>query len=544
MPIRPSRPIASAVRTALPATLGTLLFTGLLGPAPASAAPPALVYCSDASPEGFDPGLWDAASTNNVNRQIFQGLVAFRRGGTELVPALAERWTVSPDARVFTFHLRPGVRFHTTPWFRPTRTLEADDVLFTFGRFLDRQHPFNRAFPAVFVYPQNIGLAQSVQSLEKLDARTVRFTLREPNVGFPSVLAMAFAGIHSAEYGQQLLRQGRAADLNAQPVGTGPYRFVAYRKDEAVRLAANSDYWGTPQKTERLVFAIAPDPSVRVQKLIAHECHVAAPVRDADLPRLRSRPDLRIASTPALNVSYLSFNLKRPPLDRREVREALDIAVDRAALMRALFPRGDAVAAVNPFPPMVPGWHRGLRNEHDPARAKRLLAQAGLPQGFELTLFALPVSRPSNPNGALVAQMVQQDWARIGVKATIRSSEWGEYLQRASRGEHDIYMSGWTGETGDADDFLTPTLTCPASAGGVKFCDPEFDRLVAQARGTVDPARRNALLEQAQEIFKRERPWITLAHSSIHVPMTGDVRGFVMRPNGGMDFENVWREPR
>jgi ABC-type transport system substrate-binding protein len=500
-----------------------------------------LVYCADASPEGFDPGLWDSASTNNVNNQMFQGLVAFRRGGTEIVPQLAERWTVSPDARVFTFFLRKGVKFHKTPWFTPTRELNADDVLFTFGRFIHPEDPYNKAFPAQFVYPQNLGLQQAIEKLEKLDPMTVRFTLKAPNVTFLTYFAMAFAGILPAEYGAQLLKQGKANAINSLPVGTGPYRFASYRKDDSVRMEAHPDYWGDKQKTERLVFAITRDATVRVQKLLARECQVAASVRDVDLPSLEARPDVTIAKTQALNISYLSFNMKRKPTSIREVREALDIAIDRDAIFKALFPRGDAMQAVNPFPPMVPGYNKTLKNEHDPERARQLLAKAGYPKGFEISLWALPVVRPTNPNGQLMAQMIQQDWARIGVKATIRTYEWGEYLKRAAQGEHDVYMSGWTGDSGDPDDFLSPNLTCASSNGGVKFCNAEFDKLVAEGRATPDPARRAKLYEQAQVLLKRERPWITMAHSTIYIPMLKEVQGFVMQPNGGVEFENVWR---
>jgi ABC-type transport system substrate-binding protein len=500
-----------------------------------------LVYCADASPEGFDPGLWDSASTNNVNNQLFQGLLAFKRGGTDLVPSLAERWEVSPDAKVFTFQLRRGVKFHKTPWFTPTRDFNADDVLFTFGRFTNPEHPFNKAFPAQFIYPQNLGLAQQIEKVEKLDPMRVRITLRQPNVTFLTYLAMAFAGIQPAEYGDKLLKEGKANAINSFPVGTGPYRFVSYRKDDAVRMEANPDHWGGVQKTDKLIFAITRDPTVRVQKLVARECHVTSPVRDVDLPQLESRPDIRVMKTQALNISYLSFNMKRKPTSVREVREALDIAVDRHAIFKAMFPRGDAMQAVNPFPPVVPGYNKALKNEFDPQRAKQLLAKAGYPNGFEITLWALPVVRPTNPNGALMAQMIQQDWARIGVKATIHTYEWGEYLKRSKQGEHDVYMSGWTGDTGDADDFLTPNLTCAASSDGVKFCNAEFDKLVTEARGTTDVAKRLKLYEQAQVVFKRERPWITMAHSTIYIPMLKDVQGFMMLPNGGVDFENVYR---
>lgn len=508
-----------------------------------AAVPKPLVYCTDASPEGFDPGLWDSASTNNVNNQIFQGLVRFERGGTALQPALATHWTISPDAREFTFHLRPGVKFQTRPWFTPTRTLNADDVLFTFGRFLDREHPFNQAFPANFIYPQNLGLAKAIARLEKLDEMTVRFTLHQPNVTFLTYFAMAFAGIQPAEYGAQLLRQGQASQINRLPVGTGPYAFRRYAKDDVVRMDANPDYWGGPQRTRKLIFTISREAPVRVQKLLAGECQITSPLRDIDVAALDRHPDrIRLMKIQALNISYLSFNLRKAPTDNRLVREALDIAVDRDAIFRALFPRGDAMQAVNPFPPAIPGYNRAIRNEYDPERAKQLLRQAGYPDGLDIDLWALPVTRPTNPNGQLMAQLIQQDWTRIGVRTRIRTFEWGEYLKRANAGEHQVYMSGWAGESGDADDFLTPNLSCATNKNGVKFCNAEFEKLIDAARASPDPARRNALYEQAQVLFKRERPWITMAHSTVYIPTSPDVRGFKMQPNGGVVFENVYRE--
>jgi peptide/nickel transport system substrate-binding protein/dipeptide transport system substrate-binding protein len=508
--------------------------------APALAKP--LVYCADASPEGFDPGLWDSASTSNVTSQIFQGLVGFQRGGTRLEPELASEWSVAPDARSFTFKLRRGVRFHSTPYFRPTREFSADDVLFTFGRFIDPKHPFNLAFPANFVYPQSIGLGAMIEGIDKLDAHTVRFRLAKPNITFLNQLAGAFAGIHSAEYGAQLLAQGRASAINNQPIGSGPWRFKSYKKDDVLRLLPHEHFWGAPQKAPALIYVISREPNVRVQKLARGECHVAAPIRDVDVGSLAGHPKVRIEKTQALNISYLAFNFKKPLLQKREVREALDIAIDRNALFKVLFPRGDAVQAASAFPPQVPGHDRGLRNEYDPARAKALLAAAGHADGFEIELWALPIARPTNPNGQLMAQMIQQDWARIGVRARIRSYEWGEYLKRANAGEHDVYMSGWTSDVADADDFLAPNLTCAASRGGIKFCNAEFDALVEAARGEVDPAKRLAMYVKAQAIFKRERPWITMAHSSVYIPLRHDVRGFVMAPNGSVDFNGVWRE--
>ncbi|MFG6412655.1 ABC transporter substrate-binding protein [Roseateles sp. DC23W] len=501
-----------------------------------------LVYCADASPEGFDPGMWDSASTNIVSAQMFDGLLGFKRPTTELVPKLATSWEISPDAKSVTFKLREGVKFQSTPWFKPSRPLNAEDVVFTFSRFIDPNIPFNKAFAANFIYPQNLGLAKLIAGIDKIDDRTVRFRLHQPNVTFVSNFAFAWAGIQSAEYAAQLLKAGKASQINVQPVGTGPFMFKSYAKDDVLRMTANPDYWGGKQPTTHLVFSISREPNVRVQKVAAGECHVAAALRDVDVGSLAGNANVSIQKIQALNISYLSFNLKKPPTDKREVREALDIAIDRNAIFKALFPRGDAMQAVSAFPPAVPGYNKKLKNEFDPAKAKALLAKAGFPKGFEIDLWALPVQRPTNPNGQLMAQLIQQDWSKIGVKANIKTYEWGEYLKRANNGEHNVYMSGWSGETGDADDFLTPNLSCAANKSGIKFCNAEFEKLIDEARATPDQAKRLAMYEKAQEIFKRERPWITMAHSTVYIPIRKDVVGFKMAPNGSVDFEGVYRK--
>ncbi len=501
-----------------------------------------LVYCADASPEGFDPSLWDSTSTSNVTSQLFNGLVGFVRGTTQLQPRLATAWLIAPDAKTFTFTLRRGVTFHSTPTFTPTREMNADDVIFTFRRMTDAQHPFHKAFAVPYVYAQSLGLAEMIDGIDRVDEHTVRFRLKRPNITFLSYFSGAFAGIHSAEYAAKLLAEGRASAINNQPVGTGPYQLKSYRKDDVVRLLPHPGYWGGAQKTTQLIYAISREPAVRVQKMAAGECHITAPLRDIDIAALDKRSEVVILKKQALNISYLAFNLKKSPTDQRAVREALDIAVDRDALFKVLFPRGDAMQAVSAFPPAIAGYNTELKNEFNPERAKLLLAESGLADKLEIDLWALPISRPTNPNGMLMAQMIQQDWAKIGVKATIKTYEWGEYLKRANNGEHHVYMSGWSGDTGDADDFLAPNLTCAASRGGIKFCNAAFDELVDQGRATVDPEKRNAIYREAQAIFKRERPWITMAHSSIYIPLRKDVKGFVMAPNGSMDFEGVYRE--
>ena len=263
---------------------------------------------------------------------------------------------------------------------------------------------------------------------------------------------------------------------------------------------------------------------------------------DVDVSALSGHPQVNVLKTQALNVSYLAFNLQKPLLAKREVREALDIAIDRDALFKVLFPRGDALQAVSAFPPSIPGYNKSLKNEFNPARAKALLAQAGVAPGTVVALWALPISRPTNPNGQLMAQLIQADWAKVGITARILTCEWGEYLKRANNGEHDIHMSGWSSDFASADDFLAPNLSCSSSKGGIKFFNKELDSLLEAARAAVDETTHLALYERAQVIFKRERPWSTMAHSALYMPLRKDVKGFVVAPDGSVDFEGVWRE--
>jgi dipeptide transport system substrate-binding protein len=513
--------------------------------AAAHAAPSGtLVFCSEGSPAGFDPGQHTTstdfdASTNTV----YNELVQFRNGTLDLVPGLATSWDISPDQRVYTFHLRHGVKFQTTAWFHPTRDFDADDVLFTFDRMLDPQQPFRKAYPASFPYFTDLGFDKNIERIEKLDDYTVRFDLKTPDVIFARNLAMSFASILSAEYAAQLAAQHREADINQLPVGTGPFVFRSYQKDALIRYDANPDYW-RPQdvKLAHLVFAITPDPEVRIQKLASGECQVSAFPRPADLDAVKRNPQLKIISGVGFNVGFLAYNTQHPPLDRVEVRRALDMAIDKPAIIQAVF-AGNAKIATNPMPPAQWSYNATLKDApYDPGKARALLAQAGLPDGFELTLWAMPVQRPYNPNAQLMAQLIQQDWAKIGVRAKIVSYEWGEYNRRAKQGgEHDALLYGWSGDNGDPDNWLGALLGCDAVHGSnvAKWCDPSFNALIEKARSDSNLAERTTLYEEAQVIFKQQVPFTPIAHSIVSLPVSKRVEGLVFSPLGSHRFDGV-----
>ncbi|MFN9587659.1 MAG: ABC transporter substrate-binding protein, partial [Pseudomonadaceae bacterium] len=448
------------------AILQALLTAGLIASAPLAGAAN-LVFCSEGSPAGFDPGLYTTGTDFDAAAEtIFNRLTQFERGGTKVEPGLAQSWEVSEDGLVYTFKLRPGVKFHTTEYFKPSREFNADDVLFTFGRMLDKDHPFRKAYPTEFPYFTDMGMDSNIAKLEKLDDLIVRFTLNEVDAAFVQNLAMSFASIQSAEYADQLLKAGKAADINQKPVGTGPFVFSRYQKDAVIRYKGNQDYWKPDDvKIDNLIFAINTDSSVRMQKLRAGECHVTLFPRPADIASLQQDAKLQMPEQAGFNVGYIAYNVTHPPFDKLEVRQALDMAVNKQAILDAVYQNAGQLA-VNGMPPTQWSYNEDIKDPaFDPEKAKELLKAAGVKEGTEITLWAMPVQRPYNPNARQIAEMLQADWAKIGIKARIVTYEWGEYLKRAKAGEHDAMLIGWSGDNGDPDNWLGTLYGCDAVDG-------------------------------------------------------------------------------
>jgi dipeptide transport system substrate-binding protein len=243
-----------------------------------------LTVCTGAAPDGFDIAQHapDAAQMAVV-QPLYDPLLQFKPGGTGLKPGLAESWDTSADGLVYTLRLRRGVKFHSTPWFTPTREFNADDVLFSLNRINDRTHSMHRVARNGYAYWQGRGLPALIKGIAKLDDFTVRITLNRPEAPFLSDLAMAPGGsVFSAEYGAQLFRAGTIEQLGTQPVGTGPFVFERYQKDVVVRYTANAAHWGGAPPVDRLAFVITPDPSLRAQRLQSGDC-----VAGIDLNALR-----------------------------------------------------------------------------------------------------------------------------------------------------------------------------------------------------------------------------------------------------------------
>ena len=502
-----------------------------------------LVFCSEGSPEGFDPSLYTAGTTFDASaRNVLNRLVEFDPGTTTIVPGLAESWEVSEDSKQYTFKLRPGVKFHSTDYFTPTRDMNADDVIFSFERQLEEENAYHDYVQgASWEYFNSMSMPDLVDSIEKVDDMTVRFNLTRPEAPFLANMAMAFASIQSKEYADQLAEQGNEEALNQQPIGTGPFQFVAYQPDAVIRYKAHPDYWEGKAPIDDLVFAITPDASVRYQKLQAGECHVMPYPNPADVQAMQNDPNLQVLEQEGLNVGYLAYNTQQAPFDNPKVRKALNMAVNKQAILDAVF-QGAGKIAKNPIPPTIWSYNDNVEDDpYDPDAAKKMLEEQGVTD-LSMKIWAMPVQRPYNPNARRMAELIQEDLRKVGVDSEIVTYEWAEYLDRSKAVDRDgAVLLGWTGDNGDPDNFLAVLLGCDAVGGAnrAQWCHQPFDDLIQKAKVEQNQGERSGLYEEAQVVFKEQAPWNTIAHSVVFKPVRKEVQNFKIDPFGGHIFYGV-----
>lgn len=515
--------------------------------APLFAQAATLSVCTEASPDGFDVVQYNSLTTTNASADVLMNrLVEFDATSGKLVASLASDWEISPDGLTYNFTLRPDVQFHRTDYFKPSRPLEADDVLFSFQRMLDPAQPWHKVAASGYPHAQSMQWPELIKAVEKLDTHRVRIVLNKPDATFLATLSMGFASIYSAEYADQLFKAGTPEKLNSQPIGTGPFVFRRFQKDAAVRYVANADYFGGKPKVDALVYAITPDANVRLQKLRRGECHIALSPKPMDVEAASKDANLTSVKTAAFMTAFVGINSQHPPLDKPAVRQAINLAFDKASYLKAVF-ENSAEPASGPYPPNTWSYANDLPGyAHDPQKARALLAEAGLADGFKTTIWTRPSGSVLNPNPSLGAQLLQADLAGVGITAEIRVIEWGELIRRAKAGEHDLLFMGWAGDNGDPDNFLTPQFSCASVESGLNFaryCDAKLDKLIADGKAISDQAKRSALYKDAQTIIQQQALWLPLAHPTAYALTRKDVEGYSVSPFGRQDFSRVSVKP-
>lgn len=506
-----------------------------------------ITFCSESSPASFNPQLDTSSTTADASsHQIYDRLLEFNTEDGRIEPGLASSWLVSSDGLTYTFQLRKGVQFHNTEYFTPSRNFNADDVIFSIDRWRVNSHPYHDVAGGNYPYFQSLGLKSTIKEVTRINGYRVEISLYKPDSSFLANLATDFSVVLSAEYAMELLKDGSPSDLDKFPVGTGPYKFVAYRKDQFIRYERHTDYFLDTKGPEHLVFDITPKSSLRVAKLITGECDAVAFPSQNDLEIIREREDLTLLEKPGLNVGFWAFNTSKPPFDNPKVRRALALAIDKTSLLEAVY-LGQATRAKSLVPSASWAHQSNMQDlGYNPVAARKLLDEAGIPFNFTMNIWAMPVQRAYNPNAMKMAQLMRSYLAEVGVTVNIVSYDWARFRENLTLGMHDSVLIGWSADNGDPDNFYRPLLTCSAIPSGTnraRWCNEDYDTLIESALKTDNANERRVYYHRANNIIFDETPLVPIAHAYQYQAVSNNISGMVINPFGGIRFDDVERKP-
>jgi peptide/nickel transport system substrate-binding protein len=518
----------------------------VLQAATGSAAAQTFVFGAQGEPVQLDPAVITDGISSRITRQIYDGLVKYKGATTDVEPALAQSWEVSPDARVWTFTLRRNVKFHDgTP-------LDARAVVWNFERWWKSSHPQHdnqiKAGQTFEYWEGQFGGFDDKSIVSKVEAtasHTVRVTLKEPQAQFLANLAMFVFDIASPTAVEKW-----GTEFGKHPVGTGAYKFVEWKPNQDVVLEANADYWGVKPKVKRLVIRNIKDNSQRLGALKAGEIHGMEGLNPDDVAVVKRDPGLQVLLRPTNTTGYIAFNYKVKEFQDKRVRQAFEHAIDRQAIVDALY-GGTGMVATQFQPPPLWGYNKDLKGyEHSPAKAQERLKQAGLAAGLStitwddgkkepLVFWYMSRSRPYFPNPKEIAEAMAADLAKVGIKAQLQTAEWAVYLDKRKNGQMPLYMLGWTGDNGDPDNFLCYFFCSPgASREGFYANQPLADTLL-RAQKLTSQAERAKLYRQAEQMLQDDAGRLFIANNQPPLAFARRVKGYVPHPTGSEYFNTV-----
>ncbi|GAA0354134.1 ABC transporter substrate-binding protein [Bacillus horti] len=503
-----------------------------------SSAPKTLIFARGADSTNLDPPTTTDGEVSRVTRQIFESLLEFADDSFEIQEGLAHDFEILDDGLRYRLHLREGVTFHDGTEFN------ADAVIFNFDRWSDKNHEHHYAdlgFNYTY-YGNEFGGFKGdeghiIDDIVRVDEFTIEFVLNKKNAGFLKKLAMSAFSIASpqsfADYG---------SDVIENPVGTGPFVFRDWKKNESITLDKNPNYWKQGQPIlDTVIFQVIPDNSARLTALRSGDIDLMDGLNPDDVSSVESDANLTLYERLPNNVGYLGFNTEKEPFTDPKVRIALNHAVNKEALIVGLY--GNlAETAKNPLPPGYLGYNDSIEEyAYDPERAKELLAEAGYPDGFEFDLWTMPVARPYMPDPQKAAEALQADFANVGLKANIVTREWATYQEELVQGLQDVFMLGWSGTNGDPDYFVNNLLSISAIPGGNRtfYRNEVVSDLFTRAIEEIDEQARDDMYQEALEIIHNEAPWIPLVHNRPVLASSSNVLNYVPHPSTSESLANV-----
>ncbi len=508
------------------AVVALLLGVGALAPV---AAQPAgtLVVGLVAEPVNLDPAQVTDLNSNRVGRRIVETLVTFPDESTQVVPGLAESWAISKDGLKYTFKLRKGVSFHDgTP-------LNAEAVKFSIERQIIPEHPFNK----LGKYPFANYFFGNVKAVEAVDPQTVEFILKEPRASFLAVLTAGAASIVSPTAVRKL-----GVDYPLTPVGTGPFKFVAWDRGQRVVLEKNAGYWKHPVKIDRVIYRPIVEGQARLTELLTGALDLIVDTPPDFVPQLESNPKVMVLKQVGVHVWYLGINNQKKPFDDKRVRQALNYAVNKEALVRDVL-KGTGSFSRGPVLPNTWGADAALKAyPYDPERAKKLLAEAGYPSGFSTTLW-VPESGSGMQLPVAMSTVIQSNLKAVGVNVALQTMEWGAYLAKLRTKEQDLFALSWMAGNEDPDLVMYPLLHSsqwtPNGPNRALYKNEKYDELLHQARLTTDQKKRAELYREAQRILVDDAPWVFVDHEIQTAAHAKRVQGFKLHPSFDLRVETI-----
>ncbi|MFD2761436.1 ABC transporter substrate-binding protein [Lentibacillus juripiscarius] len=473
----------------------------------------------------LDPSKVTDGESIYVTNQIFDPLVRYKEESTEVKPALATEWDTSDDGLVWTFQLRDDVTFHDGTDFT------AEDVVYNFERWTTSG---DFSYYAYMFGSTEEDMGGIIEKVEATDDYEVQFTLSEPNAPFLQTLAMPPFGIASPEaieeYGE---------DFFKNPVGTGPFIFEEWVADDRITLTRNDDYFGETAKVDKVIFRTIPDNGARFLELQAGSIDMMKGLNPQDIQTAEDDDSLQVIRRPSMNVSYMAFNTsKEGPMSEKLVRQAINLAIDKEELMTLY--EGIGKPAKNPLPPSLWGYNDNIEDYgYDVEQAKKLLAEAGYADGFEVTLHTFANPRPYMPQPKVTAQAIQEMLKDVNINVDVIVNDWDTHTSGEDT-SYDMKFLGWTGDNGDPDNFLYVLLdkdNANASAGNVAlYKSDEVHDLLKAAQTEMDQDKRIEYYMEAQEIIHEDAPWFPIAHTTPPIGANKNVENYVPHPTGTEPF--------
>jgi peptide/nickel transport system substrate-binding protein len=494
-----------------------------------------IVVGLQAEPVTLDAQQMTDYNSTRAGRNIFDALLHFKDESTEVEPALAESWDISTDGKVYTFHLRQGVKFHDGTDFN------ADAVIFSFERQIDPNHPYYDT--GEFAYADfTLGM---VEKIEKVDDYTVSISLKEPFAPFLANMAM-----HSATIVSPTAVEKYGRDFSKNPVGTGAFKFVSWSPGIEIVLEKNPDYWDGSPTIDKVIYRPILDDQARMNELEAGGVDFIVNIPPDDLARLKADTRFTTVEQAGMHTWYVVFNCQKAPFDDVKVRQALNYAVDRQAIIEGIL-QNTGTLADSPLPPVLWSYTSDVQSyELNQEKARQLLTEAGYPDGLSIN-FWVPSSGSGMQQPVAMGQAIQADLKKVGVDAKIETFEWGTYLDKTivedAQTLPEMFQMSWIGDNGDPDNFLYILLSgdqYPPNGFNLGHCkDDAVDEILREARTTLDQAKRTELYVQAQKMLVEDAFWVPIDHETQIVVMKANITNFKLHPTGDFRFKDVLVEP-